>query len=642
MNRSTFKAENLIFVIITVLAFLLGNRAFALYEEALRPPNAQMQEAVIFVFQTLPGDLVARPFALSLSRNTLLAGAISAGGVLCVWLYYIAGNGARRPGEEYGSTRWGTLREAQRFANRKNETQNIILSKHIRMTTERPRRFELDRNLNVTYIAGSGGGKTTGSVIPNAWQFNGSYVYTDPKSTLLPQLGQSFLDHGYRVITFNTMEFGLSMHYNPLSYIEREDDILGIVNVLMENTSGQGEHKNEDFWVKSERMWLQAHIGYLWLECPEDLSFGGVLNLLEASSASEENENAVNEVDYMFDQLEQRLPGNFACKCYTQYKKAAGKTAKSILVSVAARLTAFSMPGLREITSFDEMSLDDIGIHKTALFIGVSATNTTYDFLVAMLLYQLMDRLTTEADVRFGGELPIRVQLFLDEFANCIGKIPNFDKTIAVIRSQKINAWIYLQSMSQLTSLYGKDAANVILDNCDWLVFGGGKSVETTEQLSKMMGKQTIKGRNNSESKGNQSSFSVQDQGLGRDLLDPSEIGRLPRNKCLVLCTNEYPFLDDKFPTFKDKRFAEMKAKKLDVAKWISLGGPSPPPDPKELKNAHIAASIDARTREVDVSPGTVREIQKQLSDGSSQSSSLRKRLTSFPSKWKDFLQGRK
>lgn len=609
MNQSK-KSTNIIFLFITVLAFLLGNRAFALYSEALRPPDTQMQEAVIFVFQHLMSDLSERPLYLSLTKNAMTGGIIFSFIVLFVWLYYMTGNGARRPGEEYGSTRWGTMREAKRFANRQNPEQNIILSKNIRMTTERPRDFTLDRNLNVCYIAGSGGGKTTGSVIPNAWQYNGSYVYTDPKSTLLPQLGQGFLDHGYRVIAFNTMEFRLSMHYNPLSYIEREDDILGIVNVLMENTSGQGEKKNEDFWVKSERMWLQAHIGFLWLVCPDDLNFAGVLTLLEESSASEENENLETPVDILFQNLEADKPGNFACKCYTQYKKAAGKTAKSILVSVAARLTAFSMPGLREITSRDEMNLDDIGVRKTALFIGVSATNTTYDFLVAMLLYQLMDRLTTEADIKFGGELPIRVQLFLDEFANCIGKIPNFDKTIAVIRSQKINAWIYLQSMSQLTALYGKDAANVILDNCDWLVFGGGKSVETTEQLSKMMGKQTIKGRNNSESKGNQSSFSVQDQGLGRDLLDPSEIGRLPRNKCLVLCTNEYPYIDDKFPTFKDKRFAEMKGKKLNVEKWIKEGAPNHSQEEKPPKKVHIAASVDVRTGVCELTP----EVANQLS----------------------------
>jgi type IV secretion system protein VirD4 len=224
-----------------------------------------------------------------------------------------------------------------------------------------------------------------------------------------------------------------------------------------------------------------------------------------------------------------------------------------------------------------------------------------------MLLYQLMDRLTTEADIKFGGELPIRVQLFLDEFANCIGKIPNFEKTIAVIRSQKINAWIYLQSMSQLSSLYGKDAANVILDNCDWLVFGGGKSVETTEQLSKMMGKQTIKGRNHSESKGQQGSYSTQDQGLGRDLLDPSEIGRLPRTKCLVLCTNEYPYIDDKFSTFTDKRYKEMKKNKLDVAQWIRCGMPAKPPDKEQMEKAHIAASIDAGTGEVYIGKDTVK-----------------------------------
>lgn len=609
MKNHSQKSINLIFLLITVLAFLLGNRAFALYLEAMKPPDTQTQEAVLFVVQRLLSDLSARPAYLKVSKEAFLAGAVCAGTVLAIWLYYTAGNRTRRPGEEYGSTRWGTLREAKRFANHKNPEQNIILSKHIRMTTERPKDFSLDRNLNVTYIAGSGGGKTTGSVIPNAWQYNGSYVYTDPKSTLLPQLGQGFLDNGYHVTTFNTMDFGLSMHYNPLSYIEKEDDILGIVNVLMENTSGQGEKKNEDFWIKSERMWLQAHIGYLWMECPKDLNFGGVLELLEASNASEEDENAVTEVDYLFAQLEQKRPGNFACKCYNQYKKAAGKTAKSILVSVAARLTAFSMPGLREITSFDEMNLDDIGVHKTALFIGVSATNTTYDFLVAMLLYQLMDRLTTEADIRFGGELPIRVQLYLDEFANCIGKIPNFEKTIAVIRSQKINAWIYLQSMSQLFALYGKDAANVILDNCDWLVFGGGKSVETTEQLSKMMGKQTIQGRNHSESKGQQGSYSIQDQGLGRDLLDPSEIGRLPRTKCLVLCTNEYPYIDDKFPTFTDKRYREMKNQKLDVAQWIRCGMPATLPDRDQLQKAHLAASIDARTGEIQIDKDTAKEL---------------------------------
>ena len=607
MNTQSQKSINIIFSFITVLAFLLGDRAFALYSEALRPPNTQRQEAVMFVFQHLIDDLCLRPFYLSLTKDAVLAGLICVGAVLLVWIYYATSNNVRRPGEEYGSTRWGTLREAKRFRNRKHPEQNIILSKNIRMTTERPKNFTLDRNLNVAYIAGSGGGKTTGSVIPNAWQYNGSYVYTDPKSTLLPQLGQGFLDHGYHVITFNTMDFELSMHYNPLSYIAKEDDILGIVNVLMENTSGQGDKRNEDFWIKSERMWLQAHIGYLWLVCPKDLTFGGVLTLLEASHASEENENAITEVDMLFEELEKAKPGNFACNCYTQYKKAAGKTAKSILVSVAARLTAFSMPGLREITSYDEMNLDDIGVTKTALFIGVSATNTTYDFLIAMLLYQLMDRLTTEADIKFNGELPIRVQLFLDEFANCIGKIPNFDKTIAVIRSQKINAWIYLQSLSQLTALYGKDAANVILDNCDWLVFGGGKSVETTEQLSKMMGKQTIKSRNNTKSKGNQSSFSIQDQGLGRDLLDPAEIGRLPRNKCLILCTNEYSYLDDKFPIFQDKRFQAMKQQKLDVKQWIKLGAPSS--QKAAPKNAHIVASVDARTGEIQLEHVVAKEL---------------------------------
>lgn len=561
---------HVLYALFAVIALLLGNQAVTVYREAAQN-TTDLLEILSYVLE----QSMSLPLRLSVTREALLGGLAGVCIVAMLWLYFVFAAEPFRPGEEHGTARWGTMAEASRYANHKNPDRNIILSKNIRMTYDRPKNLDYDRNLNVLVIGGSGSGKTAFILTPNALQYEGSYVFTDPKSTLLPKLGQGFLDHDYRLLTFNTLDFDQSMHYNPLAYIEEAKDIKKLITVLIENTSGKGEHKDEDFWKQSERMWLQAAIGLIWMTCDKsEWTFSSLLELLNASTTREDNEDYVNAVDILFEELEKEKPGNFANSNYAKFKLSPGKTAKSILVSVGARLSAFDFPELRELTSYDEMNLDELGVQKSALFLAMSATDSTFNFLVAMLLYQLVDRNVTVADIKYDGALPIRLQLFLDEFANCIGKIPEFEKTIAVIRSQNINAWVILQSLAQLDALYGKDTAQVIQDCCDWTVFLGGKSTQTAKTLSENMGKATIKGKSNTTNKGSQGSYSIQVSGLGRELLDPAEISRLPRRKCLVLPANDYPYCDDKFPTFQDPRYKELK--KLDVKKWLRAQRPAP------------------------------------------------------------------
>ena len=565
-NRLT----HVVYAVFAVLAAALGNAGVTLYQEV-----SQRTKDVLEIADYVINHITAFPPHLSVSSAALLGALIGALVVATLWVCFVYAADPTRPGEEHGTARWGTLAEASRYANHENPARNVILSKHIRMTMDRPKNLDFDRNLNVLVIGGSGSGKTAFILTPNALQYEGSYVFTDPKSTLLPKLGQGFLDHGYRLLTFNTLDFEQSMHYNPLSYIRTEDDIRNIITVLMENTSGKNEQASDPFWKDSERLWYQAAIGFLYLSCPrEDWTFTNLLKLQAASRKSEESESYVSPVDILFEELEKENPGNFACMNYKSFSVAPAKTANSTLTSVAARLNPFTMPGLQEITSSDDMNLDTLGVEKTALFIAMSATSSTYNFLVAMLLYQLVDRNVTVADVKFDGALPIRLQLFLDEFANCIGKIPDFEKTIAVIRSQNINAWVILQSLAQLDALYGKDTSQVIQDCCDWTVFLGGKSTQTAKTLSETMGKATIKGKSNTTNKGSQGSYSIQVSGLGRELLDPAEISRMPRTKCLVLPANDFPYIDEKFPTFTDPRFKSLK--KLNVKSWLKQRGNGP------------------------------------------------------------------
>ena len=558
---------HVLYALFAVIAFLLGNQAVSVYREAAQNTTDMLEIASIVLEQSM-----SLPLHLSVAREALLGGLAGVGVVAMLWLYFVFAAEPFRPGEEHGTARWGTLAEASRYANHKNPARNIILSKNIRMTMDRPKDLDYDRNLNVLVIGGSGSGKTAFILTPNALQYQDSYVFTDPKSTLLPKLGQGFLDHGYRLMTFNTLDFDQSMHYNPFAYIKKEDDIRHLVNVLIENTAGDGQ-KEDAFWKNTAQNWLTAHIAFLWLSCdPQEWTFSSLLELLKASTVPPPG--AVNALDILFEELEQEYPGNFANTGYTMYTNAADETKQSVLATVSSKLEAFNIPAVRELTSYDEMNLDELGVEKTALFISMSATSSTYNFLIAMLLYQLVDRNVTVADIKYDGALPIRLQLFLDEFANCIGKIPEFEKTIAVIRSQNINAWVILQSLAQLDALYGKDTSQVIQDCCDWTVFLGGKSTATAKTLSESMGKATIKGKSNTTNKGGQGSYSIQVSGLGRELLDPAEISRLPRRKCLVLPANDYPYCDDKFPTFQDPRYKELK--KLDVKKWLREQRPPP------------------------------------------------------------------
>lgn len=390
---------------------------------------------------------------------------------------------------------------------------------------------------------------------------------------MLPEVGQLLIDNDYVVKVINTVNFEKSMHFNPLSYIRKELDITKVVTVITENTTGKGEKANDPFFQNAEKMLLIALIGYLFHAVqPSDRTFAHIMDMLHYSEVREDDDNFQNPVDKMFDQLGKRKGrDNFAYKMYMGYKLSAGKTAKSILVSCEARLHMFNMVDVANLTSADEMELDKIGDRPTALFIIVSDTDNSFNFIVATLLSQMFNLLCTHADDDCGGVLPIPVRCLLDEFVNCIGKITNFEILISTIRSRGISASIMLQSIAQLKSVY-KDDANTILDCCDSLVFLGGKSQDTTKMISETMGKQTIVGRNNSESRGSQGSYSMQDQSLGRDLMDPAEVGKLPMSKALVLMTGEKPFQDDKFDTTKHPNYPQLASvthKPFDLAAYL-------------------------------------------------------------------------
>lgn len=554
------------FLLGSVVCFFIGNRAYRVF---YRAGESNLLDGLNALSQNLRTDILSTPFWLDTSKEALRWGLLAALAVLMLWAYWFSGQANRRPGEEQGSARWGTLNEARRFQGKGN--QNLIFSQHLRLNTGKvsPWNRRYARNLNTLVIGGSGSGKTAFIVKPNAHQKNGSYVFTDPKGTLLPEIGQDFIDAKYRMKVFNTKDMEHSMHYNPFAYIQNEKDIQSVISVLMQNTKGEGDRSGEDFWVKAEELWLTACVAYLWYVTPNECTFGSLLVLLGESQVKEEDESFQNPVDLLFDELEEKDPENFAVLTYKQYKNAAGKTAKSILISVSARLRRFNIPAVRELTDYDELELDTLGERKTALFLIMDDTNRDYAFLHAMVVYQLINGLCRNADIKHKGRLPIPVQLVLDEFANLMGKIPSFEQSISVIRSRRISAWIILQSLSQLENLYDK-AANIIVDCCDTTIFLGGKSVDTTEKLSKMMGNQSIVAQNNSESKGGQGNYTLSNNIVGRALMDPSELGRLPMDECIVLIAGAFPFRDKKYPTFDQKWFKNMKP--LDVAHWITSG----------------------------------------------------------------------
>ena len=433
---------------------------------------------------------------------------------------YVRGKNAKkyRNGIEYGSARWGTASDIAPYIDGQNFYNNVLLTNTERLTMDsRPKLPKYARNKNVLVIGGSGSGKTRFFIKPNLMQMHSSYVVTDPKGTVLIECGKLLQKGGYIIKTFNTINFKKSMKYNPFEYIRSEKDILKLVNTLIANTKGEGEKSSEDFWVKAERLYYCALIGYIWYEAPdEEKNIITLLDMINASEAKEDDENYKSPVDLLFDRLEEKEPEHFAVKQYKKYKMAAGKTAKSILISCGARLAPFDIKELRDLMEYDELELDKIGDRKTALFVIISDTDDTFNFIVAMMYTQLFNLLCDKADDVYGGRLPVHVRFLLDEMAN-IGQIPKFEKLIATIRSREISASIILQAQSQLKAIY-KDNADTIIGNCDTTLFLGGKEKTTLKEISETLGKETIDMYNTSETRSNQKSYGLNYQKLGKDM----------------------------------------------------------------------------------------------------------------------------
>ena len=545
------------------------------------------------------------------------------GAVLVRLAVYVKSKNAKkyRKGIEYGSVRWGTAADIAPYIDPVPDW-NIPLTRTKSLTmTSRPKQPKYARNKNILVIGGSGSGKTRFFVKPSIMQMHSSYVITDPKGQLLKETGKMLLHgapkldengkpvrdrHGriiyepYRIKVLNTINFSKSMKYNPLAYVRSEKDILKLVNVIIANTKGDGEKSSEDFWVKAERLLYCALIGYIWYEAePEDRNFITLLDLLNACEAREDDETYKSPVDILFDDLAKKQPEHFAVKQYVKFKMAAGKTLKSILVSCGARLAPFDIKELRDIMTEDELELDTMGDRKTALFLIMSDTDTTFNFVIAMLQSQLFNLLCDKADDFYNGRLPVHVRCLLDEFAN-IGQIPNFDKLIATIRSREISASIILQSQSQLKTIY-KDAADTIVGNCDVTLFLGGKEKSTLKEISELLGKETIDSLSQSENRGAQTSHGLSYQKLGKELMTQDEIAVMDGGKCILQLRGVRPFFSDKYDLTKHPRYKYLsdadKKNVFDVERYMkrrpAIVKPDEPFDMYELSTKDLTDEPD-------------------------------------------------
>ena len=558
---------------------------------------------------------------LSLHPLDLLLGV--AGAALVRLAVYLKAKNAKkyRRGVEYGSARWGTAADIAPYIDPVPDW-NIPLTRTESLTmTSRPKDPKTARNKNILVIGGSGSGKTRFFVKPSLLQMHSSYVVTDPKGQLLRETGK-LLAHGgpkrdengkpvrdkhgkvvyepYRIKVLNTINFSKSMKYNPLAYVRSEKDILKLVNVIIANTKGDGEKSSEDFWIKAERLLYCALIGYIWYEAePEEKNFITLLELINACEAREDDETYKSPVDILFDELAQAQPEHFAVKQYVKFKMAAGKTLKSILVSCGARLSPFDIKELRDIMTEDELELDTMGDQKTALFLIMSDTDTTFNFVIAMLQSQLFNLLCDKADDLYNGRLPVHVRCLLDEFAN-IGQIPNFDKLIATIRSREISASIILQSQSQLKTIY-KDAADTIVGNCDVTLFLGGKEKSTLKEISELLGKETIDSLSQSENRGAQTSHGLSYQKLGKELMTQDEIAVMDGGKCILQLRGVRPFFSDKFDITKHPRYKYLsdadKKNVFDVERYMkrrpAIVKPDEPFDMYELSAKELTDEPD-------------------------------------------------
>lgn len=511
------------------------------------------------------GDVIDKIFQGILELNTMsffpsihVADILMGVGVaaLIKFIVYTKGKNAKkfRQGKEYGSARWGTRKDIEPYVDEKFQN-NILLTQTERLTMNgRPTNPKYARNKNVLVIGGSGSGKTRFYVKPNLMQMHSSYCVTDPKGTIVIECGKMLEDNGYEIKILNTINFKKSMKYNPFAYLRSEKDILKLVQTIIANTKGEGEKAGEDFWVKAEKLYYTALIGYIFYEAPrEEKNFATLLDMIDASEVREDDETYMNPIDRLFEALEKKEPTHFAVKQYKKYKLAAGKTAKSILISCGARLAPFDIRELRELMSEDELELDTLGDRKTALFVIISDTDDTFNFVVSIMYSQLFNLLCDKADDVYGGRLPVHVRCLLDEFAN-IGLIPKFEKLIATIRSREISASIILQAQSQLKAIY-KDNADTIVGNCDSTLFLGGKEKTTLKELSETLGKETIDLYNTSETRSNQKSFGLNYQKTGKELMSQDEITVMDGGKCIFQLRGVRPFLSDKFDITKHKNY---------------------------------------------------------------------------------------
>lgn len=551
MNRNQ-KSVLFFVAIVSVLTFYLFNRLTLSCESVQGDMLTKLETGLTLFHSALRAD----PLRIGTTKASLITGGCGAALVWLMFCYQVSGSKNYRRGEEHGSARWGTAKDIRPLMDPEPD-YNIPLSASESISVRKVKSFEADRNKNIVVVGGSGSGKTFSEIKPSLMQLHSSYVITDPKGTILPETGYLFTHNGYVVRAFNTIDFSKSLHYNPLAYVRKEKDILKVVNVLLENTKGEGAGSGDKFWLDCERLLYTAFIAYLReVAPPEDCNIPMMIEMLELCEVKEEDTEYQSAIDVMFEELAAVKPNCLAVKQYRKFKAAAGKTMKSILISCAARLAPFDIDELREITAYDELQLDELGDRKTAFFVIMSDTDSTYAFLIAMIMYQMFNLLCEKADNEYGGKLPIPVRCLFDEFAN-IGKVPDFHRLISTIRSRGISCMIILQSLTQLASIY-KDDAETIIDNCDTFVFLGGKSTKTTKQVAEMIGKTTIDTQNVNESRGQNGSYSLQNSILARDLIDPSEIGRLQRTQCLVLITGLPPFRSLKYPTEKHRRFSEI------------------------------------------------------------------------------------
>ena len=553
-----------------ILTAFYTNRASFLYRNS---PGEDIGNKILYAMEH--ADRILTGLQPSFNWCDMLTGIVAA--VILKLLVWQKQSDAKklRKGIEYGSARWGNAEDIKPYMS-EDPWMNIPLTATEALTMEsRPKQPKYARNKNIVVIGGSGSGKTRFFVKPSVMQMNCSMVITDPKGTLIEECGKMLakgppkkdkngnimkdksgkvVHEPYVIKVLNTINFSKSLHYNPFAYIRSEKDILKLVTTIIVNTKGEGEKASEDFWVKAEKLLYTALIAFIWYEGDEEeKNLNTLLDLLNESETREEDETYQNPVDMMFQELEERDPQHFAVRQYKKYKMAAGKTAKSILISCGARLAPFDIAELREIMSYDEMELDKIGDRKTALFLIMSDTDTTFNFVIAMLQSQLFNLLCDKADDEYGGRLPVHVRVIADEFAN-IGQIPQFDKLIATIRSREISASIILQSQSQLKAMY-KDSADTILGNCDTTLFLGGKEKTTLKEMSELLGKETIDLYNTSETRSNQKSFGLNYQKTGKQLMTEDEIAVMDGGKCILQIRGARPFFSDKYDITKHKNY---------------------------------------------------------------------------------------